>query len=227
MGRELKNLTFEQWVKYVFDHPVKKKAWHWDINRDWWNEGANSAQTLSYLTRLFTNSHKVLAPYTHAQIKQGLWFLVDNSCSDHMFAILDEKLPVDARKQCVEAMSFMYELVFARQCAVHLSHLDKEKAGGNPLNMVCYMWWDIIPIHGQPDNPARIEIDKASLNVMEKALSLNSIACQESALHGLGHWFFEYPRRVQQIIEAFLEANLNCQSELRDYAKRAWYGNIL
>ncbi len=42
MGRELTNIPFEQWVTYVFDHPVGgPDASHWYLDDDdeseWWN----------------------------------------------------------------------------------------------------------------------------------------------------------------------------------------------
>ena len=40
MGKQLKNLTFEEWLSDVFDHPVmiRNNAWYWDSDRDWWEE---------------------------------------------------------------------------------------------------------------------------------------------------------------------------------------------
>jgi hypothetical protein len=33
MDKELRNLTFEGWVKHVFDHPVGEPEWHFDRHR--------------------------------------------------------------------------------------------------------------------------------------------------------------------------------------------------
>ena len=45
--------------------------------------------------------------------------------------------------------------------------------------------------------------DPDILQVMESTLQLDSIACRESALHGLGHWQHQYPQRVGEIIDKF------------------------
>ena len=56
MGKHLTNLTFEQWLALVFDHPVDelKNAWYWDLDRDQWDEDA--PETVAFLTQAFENS---------------------------------------------------------------------------------------------------------------------------------------------------------------------------
>jgi hypothetical protein len=219
------NISFEEWVKYVFDHPVLERAWHWDIDAEWWNEAAKPSVTLAYLTRLFENGGEILAAYSDAQINQGLWFLVNNSCSNHMVALINENLPESDRIRCVDAIYTLFEQVFVPRCSPHLSHTSPKDA--NPTNGICYMWWDIIPIYGKPDEPARRNFDEACLRVMEKTLQLPSIACQENALHGLGHWSIYYQNEVEVIIARALETKSNLNPELRMYAVAASQGCIL
>ena len=225
--RELKNLDFEAWVRYCFDHPVTQTEWYFMPDRDWWNEDTNPALTLSYLTRLFEASEILLTPYSDEQVNQGLWFIGSNSCSNHMFVLSKDQLPAADRVRCVEAMNTLYRDIFAKRCAAHLSHLDTVEAGGSPVNLVCYMWWDNLPLFGQPNNSNQTEIDQAALDVMEKALTLNSIACQESALHGLGHWHYVYPQRVEAIIDQFLNTHKKLPTELSAYARAARQGGVL
>jgi hypothetical protein len=89
------------------------------------------------------------------------------------------------------------------------------------------MWWDEFPIYGRPEDPARSEIDKECLAVLEFALSLESIACRESALHGLGHWANYYPEIVRRVIGSFVESHPNERQELIAYAQNAREGGIL
>lgn len=226
MGKQLKNLTFEGWLAYVFDHPVEegKKEWYWDIDADEWDEPA--ADTIQFLTRAFENAAVVLQPYSDAQLNQGLWFIADNSCSDHMFALLDASLPWPARQRCIRSIHNLYEQCFVRRCTPHLGHTTEPGTG--PLNMVCYyMWWDIIPISGKPDVPEWSELDREILGVMESTLQLDSLACRESALHGLGHWQHQYPQRVGEIIDAFLMEHRELRKELETYAVNAYTGYVL
>ena len=180
---------------------------------------------LQFLTQAFEGSPQVFQPYTDAQLNQGLWFLASNACSNHMFALLDESLPWSARERCVDSIERLYEQCFAKRCSPHLSHLDEP--GANPLNAVCYMWWDIIPIAGKPDDPARRQLDQAILKVMESTLQLDSIACHESALHGLGHWQMYYPDRVRKIIDSFSLSHPQLLEKLQAYMKVAYVGCVL
>jgi hypothetical protein len=118
----------------------------------------------------------------------------------------------------------LFEQVMAVRCSPHLSHLDEP--GANPLNGACYMWWDILPIHGSPDEPARAEFDAEVLKVQRRILAIPHDACRESALHGLGHWALYYPQ-VSEIIDENLRQTPDLRSELVAYAERAKIGYVL
>ena len=225
MGKILTDLSFEQWLTYVFEHPVEEsgREWYWADDADWWS--TPSADAIQFMRHAFEHAGVVLAPYSDAQLNQGLWFLADNACSNHMFALLDPDVPWPARQQCVRSIHNLFEQCFARRCTSHLSHLDEP--GASPLNLVCYMWWDILPIIGQPDDPERQALDQEILGVMESTLRLDSIPCQESALHGLGHWQRQYPLQVTKIIDTFLKNQDSAPEELRTYAMNARTGCIL
>ena len=226
MGKQLKNITFEQWLAFVFDHSVptgQENAWYWDLNADEWVE--EPADVIRFLTQSFENAAEVFQPYSDAQLNQGLWYIASNSCSNHMFALLDESIPWTGRQRCIASIHQLYEQCFAKRCSPHLSHLDE--AGANPLNGVCYMWWDIIPIYGNPKDPAQQELDQAILQVMESTLQLDSIACRESALHGLGHWQRAYPEHVGEIINKFSMTYRHLPKHLEDYMGNAFTGYVL
>ena len=224
MRKKLESLTFEVWLNHVFDHPVNdiNNAWYWDIDRDWWDE--DSADTLAFMTRAFEHAADVLQPFSDAQLNQGLWFLASNACSSHMFALMNEKLPWSARGRCIASIHQLYEQCFVRRCSPHLSHIDEP--GANPLNGVCYMWWDIIPLYGKADDPAHKDLDEAVLQVMESTLQLDSIACRESALHGLGHWQHAYPKRVGEIIDKFSMTQPELPEKLKTYMLNAYVGYV-
>lgn len=209
MEKEHSPFSFEDWITFVFDHPLPSPgAPNWycdpDKNSQWWNPSDSPKATVAYLTMLFENATSVLAPFSDAQVRQGLWFLVDNSCSDHLFALLNADVPWMLRKRCISSMCPLFERFFALRCSPHLSHLNEPEA--NPLNVICYMWWDLLPIDGQPkDHP---EEDAACLDVMQMTLDLASDACRESALHGLGHWHRAYPKQVEALIDVSARLNL-------------------
>jgi hypothetical protein len=69
-------------------------------------------------------------------------------------------------------------------------------------------------------------IDTACLKVMRLTLDLDSDACRESALHGLGHWAYLYPQQVKTIIDAWLARNRQLTGELKAYALAARRGYV-
>lgn len=215
-------MTFDEWVVHVFDHPISDAKWYFDLDAEYWQ--GPPATIVAYLTRLFEDPTPHVAPYSDTQLGQGFWYLASNGASDYMFVLLDQRVELEARVRCSRAIGDLFAKLFALRCSPHLSHLDEPRA--NPLNVSCYMWWDLIPFLGQPDDPARRDIDDACLGVMERTLGLDSIACRESALHGLGHWHGGYPRRVEGAVDAFLAAHTALRPELVRYALSARSGCV-
>ncbi len=215
-------ISFADWLRQVFDHPVADPAWYWDLESDF--PMPAPPECVAYLTRLFEEPEFVLAPYSDAQLNQGLWYLVSNCCSNHMLSLVEPEVAWLQRRRGIRAMAAVFERLFARRCSDHLSHIDD--GGASRLNSVCYMWWDIFPAHGQPENPAHAEQDAELLAVMRQVLSLDSLPCWESALHGLGHWQMYYPAAVQQAIDDFLARVGEVRPELREYAECARQGLV-
>ena len=75
------------------------------------------------------------------------------------------------------------------------------------------MWWDLFPRVDEPDDPSWRDLDETILDVLRGILSLSSIACRESALHGLNHWHGYYPGRVEAAVErSWRESMAYCRS---------------
>jgi hypothetical protein len=210
---------FAEWVKYIFNRPLPEpyaNAWYWN-EPDEWVSRLDVIRSTEFLTLLFEQSASLLADYSDAQLNQAFWYLVsDTSGSGYAFGLFDSSVNPHQRNRLVEGMQTIFAEVFARRCSPHLSHLDE--VGANPLNSICYMWWDVLPIYGQSDDPTRHDIDQTCLKVMGKILSMDSLACQESALHGLGHWKSAYPEQVEKLIDNFLAAHPQMRAELKQYA---------
>ena len=225
VGREIVRASFEEWLAHVFDHPPQKgqkDSWWWDEDAIDWN--APPSDTVAFLSRTFEESPAVLSAFTDEQIAEGLEYISNMACSDIARTLLDESVPRPMRKKAINSIQNLYSDCFAVRCNSLLSHL--EKTLGPPLNGVCYMWWDVFPIVGQPEVAAHAELDGECLAVMEFALGLDSIACRESALHGLGHWSGQYPDFVHRVIDRFIETNPDERPELITYAKKAREGSI-
>ena len=81
------------------------------------------------------------------------------------------------------------------------------------------MWWDIMPVYGGPVPQDRAALHRAALETMAAILKFDSVACQESALHGLGHWRSDFPAEIESLIDEFLRLNPDARPELRTYAR--------
>lgn len=217
--------TFEEWVKWVFDHPVTKPEWYWSDESEWWVWlDEHPEQVVDFMTLLFGNPRSYLRKYSDAQLNQGLWLLADPSCSNHMFALLKESVSWEARRQCLRSFYTLFANLFAIRCPSYLLHLAAHKTEPpSPLNLICYMWWDLVPLHG-----VHKAIDQECMAVIRKILlTISNEACIESALHGLGHWHVYCPDEVEQIIEEFLCTQPNISPELFAYAQEAQKGCVL
>jgi hypothetical protein len=228
MVGESKDRSYDDWVKYIFDHPLADPPWYFHADAEWWNGPADPALTVSYLTRLFETSSESLNLFSDEQINQGFWFLVDSGGSGHFLTLFDPQVPPSERIRCVESIFSLNRDLFAPRCSPLLGHImTQEEYDANPLNSICYMWWDIAPLYGKSGEPAREALDDAALSVMEKCLSLSAPACQEGALHGLGHWQSAYPERVTAAIDAYLESSPSISPDLQAYARNARRGHVL
>jgi uncharacterized protein (UPF0147 family) len=214
-------VTLEQWVTYLFDHPVTDPAWHWSLDAPYIEPG--NLRTATLIADTFERAAELLSPYSGAQLNQGFWFLLSNAWSEYMYSLIDQTVPWNIRRRALRSIIPLFEQVMAIRCSSHLSHLDERPA--DPLNSACYMWWDINPIHGKPKDSERAEFDAETLSVLRRLLSIPHDACRESALHGLGHWQIYYPQAAE-IIDEFLIQFPGLRLELIEYAHQAREGCI-
>lgn len=249
---------FDDWVRQVFDHPVPEnssEAWYWNDDGDAsWNYSSESARVVSYLGQLVGNAERLLLSYSDGQVAQGLEYLNNNSLSNYIFALMDLEVAWPDRRRSIQAIYVVFERVFNQRCSAQLSHTrTASDPPANPLNGACYMWWDTCPLHGQAAisaeedfvldseelvdpgpriDPYASELEAEILKILERTLALDNIACQEAALHGLGHRHYKHPEQVEEIVDAYLNEHLpewpnDAEGEsLRGYALAARRGTV-
>lgn len=213
--------SLPKWIAHVFDHPVADPEWHWSPDAPDWEDNAEHIVTL--IADTFEHSGELLSRFSDAQLNQGFWYLV-SAGSNLMFSLVDQAVPLPTRLRAVRSFVPLFEQVMAVRCSPHLSHLDEQPA--NPLNSTCYMWWDILPVHGEPDDPKRVEFDAEILRVLPRLLSIPHDACRESALHGISEWQLYYPS-IEVVVNEWLARAPDLRPELVSYARRAKIGNVL
>jgi len=213
--------SLPNWIAHVFDHPVTDPAWHWSLDAPEWQDSPEHIASL--IAETFERSGELLSRFSDVQLEQAFWFLVSGSGSNFMFALVDPGVPLANRLRALRSFVPLFKQVMAVRCSSHLSHLDEQPA--NPLNSACYMWWDILPIHGKPEEPKRTEFDAEVLRVLPELLAIPHDACRESALHGVSEWQLYYPS-IADIVDDFLLHTPNLRPELISYAQRAKVGDV-
>jgi len=215
----LTDLDFDAWLDFMFGRPARSEFYpFFDEREEVWDPAP--AVAVDYLTRLYETPAPLLHDYSDRQIGGGLWLLA----SEESHALYSREVPVEARERCVAALYRLYADLFDPRCAPALGHLDEPGAGA--LNAACYMWWDILPFVAATDDPDKDRLDARAIDVLEKVLRLANPACQESALHGLGHLVRHVRQPLDPIFAAYLERR-DIRPELATYARAARSGCIL
>ncbi len=206
-------LNFEEWLEFI-------RLDFSEVN--WFDERSD---LLKRVCRLLRSPDLLVLKYTEKELNELLWRLTGET--GFFDVIFDPLLALPARLDCASAIAEFYEYVFEIRCSPCLSHGVKSfETEPSPLNSICYMFWDVFPHWGAPERSECREVDQVLLGTMEKALRLQNIACQESALHGLGHWHAKYAVEVEQVIDQFLAAQPDCIKGLKDYALQARCGCV-
>lgn len=201
----------KEWVAQVFDGPSEP-----DVNRLIELDEFCAAATLRRLAEVFENAATLLAPYSDESIDQTFW----NLSSDAFTGLTDQHIEWAVRRRFIESFDPLFREFFAARCRPALGHLSEEATG---LNLSCYMWWDMMNLwYYQPDPLTR----DACLASMRSILAIDHVACQESALHGLGHWHRGHPTEVEGVIDEYLQRNPALREELREYANSARTGHV-
>ena len=184
MSKINREISFEEWVTYHFDPEAAETEWYNDYDQ-WWDESANFlVKELEFTTRLFENPVRALATYSDTKVGQGLWDLTSPVIHDQLRVIGDETINWDDRKRCLKATFNVYNQLFTGRCSQHLSHLAEP--GANPVNSICYMWWDRDSFYPRPDEPEFAKIDGVILDVLANTLSINHDACREGRAPRIG-----------------------------------------
>lgn len=224
IARLPQDLSFEAWIEWLFDREDSERSWWWDDYDKEWDFEENHEAIVEYLTKLFCEPKFLFDRYSRNQINNGFSYMISNSCSNTMYSLLDVKVPWKKREACFRGISTLFKKLFAKVYTDDLGHLSRE---GDSPTFACYMWWDVIPIYARMGHPEQDLINDVVIEVLRQILQIDSEACMESALHGLGHWQLYLPNQTEPIVIDFLMNRENISIELRSYAEAALCGQVL
>lgn len=214
---------YQEWLTFVFRRELTDPAWYFDFKEPDFEATAHEFTAL--ITRTFRRSGTDLAQYSNDQVGQGLQYILSNSCSNIIFALRDNQVPLDERMQAVRSIKTLYSDCFNTRCTPALGHRSHPSAN-SALNFICYMLWDVSPVASWERVDRKDEIYPVVLEVLADALTSSNIACVESALHGLGHVYHEAPGAAD-VVRRFLRAPHVANEALLAYAEQAAVGRVL
>lgn len=213
---------YQTWRDHLFGHPDDEPEWYF---ADGFAFVPIAPRTLTaHVLRLFEAPALLMTDYSDQQIASGLKYLIDNACGGDVRLVSHIAVPQSDRLELAARIDRVYTQIFAARCAPTLGHLSEE--ADQPLNMLCYMWWDSIVLDTTGDARLDREFHAALIEAMGRTLAIPHPACQEGALHGLGHWGGHAPARTQALIDGYLAGNHAARPELVSYARAARSGCI-
>ena len=167
--------------------------------------------TFRRLAQVFEDCSNLLAPYSDETLNRAFWDL-----SSVWYALGDDSIPEDLRRRVINSFVTLFRELFAKRCSPVLGERSEQ---GSPLNSACYMWWDFDCWYSIPGTEL--------VEAMRSILAINHAACQESALHGLGHWLHrQQAAAVERIVDEFLKREADLRPELRKYAQAVRIGCV-
>lgn len=213
--------TFESWLDETFGRAVTDEWYPRFVHREVaeWPDPVPDAAALEYLTRLFEEPEPALRYFSDKQISAGLWELGPGDAH----CVYNRDLPLSDRERLIGSVETFFREFFDKRCVPKIAHLDRHWT--EPLNGICYMWWEVITWGWAKDDPDAKRLAAKDLEVMEAVLRLPNPACKEAALHGLGH-LVRYRDQAGDIIDRFLAQPGECTPEILDYARAAQTGCI-
>ena len=223
-------MEYRQWIDEVFN---------WEPNIPEQSVGIQGQmspdETLLLISQTFEHAGKDLATFSDIQIANGIDFMI-NEVNEPLYAVYDARVPLALRRRTIASFVPLYRDLFAVRC----DNCQVDNAS-NPLNTLCYMLWDAgaLTLDGlkQRNDPEANVLCESFMDVLETILFLPHTACQESALHGLGHSIIScnddrerfpksYRSKMIDMINRYLRQK-GIGSRLLKYAKQAKTGVIL
>lgn len=235
--------------RYEF-HPRPRLARRFESWRDWWfgfvNQADPATGELRYwrlcggwppyapfdspmavadtLEQLFVRSGDLIERFGCGPTAAGLWNVAQPLTARYSQALWDAQTADDAAAGAIDGMFELFSGLFARHCEE--ATCAGPPATDAPLNTVCYMWFDLIGLDHVELRRIPFERLRRVVQVLQRVLAIPHIACQESALHGLGHVAQYDGGLARPAIERFLKRGTYVAPELRAYAEAAREGNV-
>lgn len=213
-------MDIAEFTQYLYERPVDGGEWYFCDGHE--DPDLEKNQLVKLASLAFMGVAKAASKFDERQVCMGLHYLINPSCGPIPYLYLDTSIDFAIRSKAIVSMRDVFRDLFANISGGYGLYRVN---GGAPLSYreTCYMWWDMFPRHGVPSRADMEETDAVISQTIGSILEIDNLACQESALHGLGHWFSSRPDEVVKTIESFLP---HSPIDLKGYAIDAMQGRI-
>ena len=150
---------------------------------------------------------------TREELEQGFWFLISGAPGGLKDVVWNTAVPWTARADLIQATVDLYRRLFACDALDTSAHIS----------------WDALAYgccvptrHPETDAEDR-RVQHAMFVALQQILGIDSLACQLSALHGLGH--LRHPE-TESTITRYLERNPELSERHRECALSCIVGKI-
>lgn len=210
-------LTFEEWFQIISSFEDSEAMW----NADERVHNLSPIQVTCYLRQMLTESPLLCQGLSPARLSSLIWFF-QGICSSYWHQVLKPEVPHKEQIAAILALKIFYSEFLDSYLLTTPGDLDD-------VETAVYMMWDMDGLEGAamfPEGNSSHHLVDPIFEVMGAALRCKSFACQQSALHGLGHQARYHPDRVKTEIDWALSQKGHLHSALRSYASDARIGAI-
>lgn len=215
-------LPHDEWLMAILTRPATAEDYFLSPDLD--PPHSDPAGFAAHLGWLLEAPGARLAPYDDLAVAAGLHWIFDPAEPLSFRCIGDPTIPQAARLALAAGFARLYAEVVMPRCPQALGHLSED---GGPLATTAYMLFDLVCIDPPGVAAEAAALDAAMVEAMGRVLALPHAACQEAALHGLGHWRDRAPGRAEALVDAYLSDGRAARPELVAYARGARGGCVL
>ncbi|MEM6528844.1 MAG: hypothetical protein AAF653_11160 [Chloroflexota bacterium] len=83
------DISYEDWLRYVFDHPSANagEEWHFEDDIPYWDTSSNAHLAVAHVTRAFNEIDAISGRFSDRQMNQGITFIISEASNpSHMEA---------------------------------------------------------------------------------------------------------------------------------------------
>ncbi len=204
-SRDPSHMAFDEFVKFLFDRPVKNESDERERFIDRWSgdciEDIASPATLRRLvTELFERFWEVAPQYSPAQVDEALWYITGFPYFFDFFAD-DGSVDLAETVACVKSLKHVYS-----------DYVAQENPEGTSYHM-------LLEYAGRAD----VHLMPAVLETLREILNIENDEARYAALHGLNH-MHPLPEAGALIDEFLAKTEGRLSDELLSYARGAREG---